>query len=55
MGEIVETKRDSNYYQFAEDLTYEQWLEIGQNLMQATQNIMWWLGDFSPRVRCFHI
>jgi len=46
MGEIVETKRDSNYYQFAEDLTYEQWLEIGQNLMQATQNIMWWLGDW---------
>ncbi len=46
MREIVQTKRDSNYFQFAEDTTYEQWLEIGQNLMQATQNIMWWLGDW---------
>ena len=46
MGEIVQTQRDSNYYKFAEDTTYEQWLEIGKNLMQATQNIMWWLGDW---------
>lgn len=46
MGEIIETKRDSNYFQFNEDTTYEQWLEIGKNLMQATQNIMWWLGDW---------
>ncbi len=46
MGEIIQTKRESNYFQFAEDTTYEQWLEIGNNLMQANQNIMWWLGDW---------
>ena len=45
MGEIT-THRDSNYYVFADDTTYDQWIEIGKNLIQATQNIMWWIGDW---------
>ena len=47
MGEnMIEKFENRQFLQFSDDTTYEQWLEIGNNLMQATQNIMWWLGDW---------
>ena len=48
MGEIVNTenRRESTYMQLSDETTFEQWLEIGSKLIQTTQNIMWWLGDW---------
>ena len=48
MGEIVNTenRRESTYMQLADETTFEQWLDIGSKLIQTTQNIMWWLGDW---------
>ncbi len=47
MGEnMIEKFEQRQFLQFSEETTYEEWLEVGNSLMQATQNIMWWLGDW---------
>lgn len=48
MGEIVNTenRRESHYLQIADDTSFDQWVEMGVKLVQTTQNIMWWLGDW---------
>jgi len=48
MGEIINTenRREATYMQLSDETTFEQWLDIGSKLIQTTQNIMWWLGDW---------
>lgn len=48
MGEIINTenRREQTYMTLADNTTFEQWLDIGSKLIQTTQNIMWWLGDW---------
>jgi len=47
MGEnMIEKFEQRQFLKFENDTTYEQWVEVGNSLMQATQNIMWWLGDW---------
>jgi len=48
MGENKEIQLQTDRVQLVLDpnTTYEEWVAVGKKLVDTTQNIMWWLGDW---------
>ena len=48
MGENKEIQIQTDRVQLFLDpnLSYDEWVAVGKKLVDTTQNIMWWLGDW---------